>query len=123
MTSVLSAPERTIVVYCGRSNRRRSAQARPGRIRQDLHRERLYPFTGALTDILVHTLSRSAVEVAQDREHPAMVDLGGWKVKLGEDVVDVLLHRARADIQAGGDAVVGAALGHESQYIKFPGGE
>ena len=52
-----------------------------------------------------------------------MVGGGGRQVKLGEDVRDVLLHRARADPEGGDDAGIGAALGHQLEDLQLAGGE
>jgi hypothetical protein len=52
-----------------------------------------------------------------------VVGVGGGQVQLGEDVADVLLDRAGADPQGLGDAVVGAALGHQLEDLQLAGGE
>src|SRR5215469_7756033 len=62
-------------------------------------------------------------QVAQDREDPAVITVGGGQAELGEDVVDVLLHRAVADEERGGDGRVGAPFGHQREHLAFAGGE
>src|SRR5262245_8492163 len=44
-------------------------------------------------------------------------------IELGENAADVGLHRLDADIQLGGDLVVGAPGGDESQHVDLAGGE
>ena len=46
----------------------------------------------------------------------------GRQAELGEDAADVLLDRALADDQLGGDAGVGPALGHQPQHLRARAG-
>src|SRR5215468_5281163 len=68
-------------------------------------------------------LDGSRAEILEDGEDPAVVGRGGRKVELEEDVRDVLLHRARADLQLLDDPAVGPSLGHQPQHVEFPWGE
>ena len=73
-------------------------------------------------DVIVVPRSTRA-EIAQDGEHATVVAVTGRQPELGEDVVDVLFHRAAADDECGGDAGVGPAFGHQREYLAFARGE
>src|SRR3954467_11099145 len=53
----------------------------------------------------------------QDRQHAAMILVGGAERQLLEDAGDVLLDGARGDHHAVRDGMFGAALGHPLAHI------
>src|SRR4051794_36865383 len=62
-------------------------------------------------------------EVRQHGEDPPVVVGAGREAELVEDVRDVLLHAAIRDLQPLGDALVGAALGHQLEHLTLTGGD
>src|SRR5690348_3223750 len=67
------------------------------------------PAEGPVAMVMAYPRS-SGAQVAQDREDATVVAVAGRQPELGEDVVDVLFHRAAADDQRLGDSGVGPAL-------------
>src|SRR5262245_28012803 len=65
----------------------------------------------------------SSAQVSEDGEDAAVVCVGGWEVEFDEDVADVFLDGAGADVEGLDDAVVGASFGHEPQYLGFARGQ
>src|SRR6266481_6526731 len=65
----------------------------------------------------------SRLQVAQDREHPAVVTLGHLEAQLEEDVRHVLLHRTSADDEQVGDRGIRSPLRHEGEHLALPGAE
>ena len=59
----------------------------------------------------------SSFQPPQDREHAAVVLVGGGQAELGEDVADMLLDGLVADDQLAGDRRVRASLGHQRQHF------
>src|SRR6476660_1332437 len=68
-------------------------------------------------------MSSGGVEPGEHGEHSAVVVGGRWQVEFGEDVVDVLVDRLLADVEAKGDGGVRAAFGHEGEHFPFAVGE
>ena len=66
---------------------------------------------------------RSGLEVAEDGEYPAVVGVRRGQAKFAEDVPDVLFDGPLRHHQDPSDRGVGAALGHQREYLAFPGGE
>jgi hypothetical protein len=66
---------------------------------------RMWPTNAARALAAAPTLT---AEVLEHGEHPPVIGTGGREVELHEDVGDVLLHRARADLQQLDDPAVGA---------------
>src|SRR5215469_218380 len=65
----------------------------------------------------------SPAQVGQDREDPPVVVVGWLQAKAEEDGRRVLGDGPLADHQPGGDGRVGAALGHEPEYLVLAGAE
>src|ERR1700678_3406612 len=66
----------------------------------------------------------SRPQVTQDGEHAAVASVVPCRqAKLGENVVDVLLYGAAADHELFGDGGVGAAFGHQREYLTLARGE
>ena len=62
----------------------------------------------------------SSFQPPQDREHAAVVLVGGGQAELREDVADVLLDGLVADDELPGDRRVGPSLGHQRQHLALP---
>ena len=56
-------------------------------------------------------------QIGQHGENPAMLFVVWRQHQLGENVADVLLHRAVTDHEGVGDVRVGAALGHQREHL------
>ena len=69
------------------------------------------------------TQSLAVVQVRQDGEDAAVVVGRRPQLELGEDVGDVLLHRATAEDQLAGDGEVRATLGHQAEHLDLTGGQ
>src|SRR3954447_25297730 len=59
----------------------------------------------------------AALQVAEDRHHPAVLLPRGGDAELGEDARDVLLGAALRDLEPLGDREVRAALGHQREHV------
>ena len=62
----------------------------------------------------------SRLEERDDRQHAAVIVPGLREAKLGEDAVNVLLHRSLCDPEEAGDAGVGPSLRHERKHLPLP---
>jgi hypothetical protein len=62
-----------------------------------------------------------SIEVGEDGEYATIVVFGRRKAQLREDVGDVFGDRAVADVQLEADGGVGAALGHQLEYVVLAG--
>jgi hypothetical protein len=56
-------------------------------------------------------------------EHPAVLGVIGRQAEFGEDVADVLFHRAGRQHQPLGDGRIGVPLSHQRQQLPFPRGQ
>ena len=65
----------------------------------------------------MRTRGRYALQEREHGEHPTVVVGAGRDPELVEDARDVLLHAALGDLQPLGDALVGAALGHQLEHL------
>src|SRR5689334_14476204 len=67
--------------------------------------------------------SSSIAEIRHDREDAPVVLRAAREIELAEDVGDVGLDRALAQVQALGYPHVGAALGHQREHLALARGE
>src|SRR5271166_3889790 len=79
---------------------------------------------GLVIGVVVMAMSpfSSRAEIAQNGEHATVVAVTRRQPELGEDVVDVLFHRAAADDERVGDGGVGPALGHQGEHLALARG-
>src|ERR1051326_8637258 len=80
------------------------------------------PVTGPVTVFKAYPRS-SGAQVAQHGEDATVVAVAGRQPELGEDVVDVLFHRAAAHHERIGDGGVGPALGHQGEHLPLARGQ
>src|SRR5665213_2432520 len=77
----------------------------------------------ARSEIRAAFISVVPAEEPQNREHAPMAFGGFFDVEFRHDVADVRLDRPQAEVQVGGDADVGLALGHQPDDIALARGE
>src|SRR5690349_8048678 len=80
------------------------------------------PAEGPVTMVMPYPRS-SGAQVAQHGEDATVIAVAGRQPELGEDVVDVLFHRAAADHECPGDGRVRPALGHQREHLALARGE